>query len=157
MKVLNLQCALGHGFEGWFGSQDDFEAQQADGRLSCPMCGSTEVRRLPSAPRLNLSGARAAGDVPASPSASSAAAAAGATVSVPGDSPAARVAAAMRSLLAQTEDVGTRFAEEARRMHYGEAPAKAIRGIATPEQRDALADEGIETLSLRLPPTGPLQ
>ncbi|MEO0003115.1 MAG: hypothetical protein RLZZ22_807, partial [Pseudomonadota bacterium] len=58
MKVLDLQCAAGHGFEGWFGSEDDYAAQQARGLLSCPSCGSAEVRRLPSAPRLNLGAGR---------------------------------------------------------------------------------------------------
>jgi hypothetical protein len=66
---------------------------------------------------------------------------------------------AVRKLMAQTEDVGTRFAEEARRIHYGEVPHRGIRGHATPEQREALQDEGIETLAIPVPHAleGPLQ
>ena len=54
MKVLNLQCAHGHGFEGWFGSEDDFQSQLQRGLVECPMCGDTAVTKLLSAPRLNL-------------------------------------------------------------------------------------------------------
>ena len=62
MKVLNLRCAGGHGFEGWFASEDDFTAQAAAAGIACPLCGDTEISRLPSAPRLNVgrhAGARA--------------------------------------------------------------------------------------------------
>ncbi|MDE2564970.1 MAG: DUF1178 family protein, partial [Burkholderiales bacterium] len=67
--------------------------------------------------------------------------------------------AGVRELLARTEDVGLRFAEEARRIHYGEAEARGIRGQATPEQREALREEGIETVAIPLPRAleGPLQ
>ena len=58
MKVLNLCCAQGHGFEGWFASEDDFLAQNDRSAVECPLCADTAVTRLPSAPRLNLSGAR---------------------------------------------------------------------------------------------------
>ena len=59
MKVLNLRCAAGHGFEGWFGSEQDFQDQSERQQVACPMCGDTGIARLPSAPRLNLSGAKA--------------------------------------------------------------------------------------------------
>ena len=67
--------------------------------------------------------------------------------------------ASVRKLLASTEDVGTRFAEEARRMHYGEVPQRGIRGQASPEEREALRDEGIETVAIPVPQAldGPLQ
>src|SRR5438045_5533830 len=54
MKVLNLQCTQRHGFEGWFGSEDDFQGQLARGLVECPICGDTGIAKLPSAPRLNL-------------------------------------------------------------------------------------------------------
>src|SRR5581483_12525824 len=57
MKVLDLQCPLGHRFEGWFASADDFESQLSRKLIECPICSATEVSRMPSAPRLNLSGA----------------------------------------------------------------------------------------------------
>ena len=58
MKVLDLRCANGHGFEGWFGSEDDYLAQNGRGQVECPLCSDRVISRLPSAPRLNLSGAR---------------------------------------------------------------------------------------------------
>src|SRR5664279_4085471 len=58
MKVLDLRCGAGHTFEGWFASEDDYGSQRERGLLDCPVCGNAEVLRLPSAPRLNLSGAR---------------------------------------------------------------------------------------------------
>ena len=51
MKVLSLRCAHGHGFEGWFGSEDDYLSQCERGLVECPLCGSGDVSRLPSAPR----------------------------------------------------------------------------------------------------------
>ena len=54
MKVLNLRCTGGHGFEGWFASEEDFVAQAAAAGIACPLCGSAEISRLPSAPRLNV-------------------------------------------------------------------------------------------------------
>ena len=59
MKVLNLRCAHDHGFEGWFASEDDFLSQSQRGAIECPWCGDADIARLPSAPRLNISGARA--------------------------------------------------------------------------------------------------
>jgi hypothetical protein len=148
MKVLNLRCANGHVFEGWFASEDDFLDQNGRGLLECPLCADKVVTRLPSAPRLNLSGARepAPTEPPPAPPAQAA------------DLQAAWLQA-VRRLVAETEDVGDRFPEEARRIHYGEVPQRGIRGQATPEQREALREEGIETYALPLPPAlkGPVQ
>lgn len=156
MKVLNLRCANGHGFEGWFGSDDDFMQQNGDGRIECPLCADRIITRLPAAPRLNLSGARA----PAAPpdQMSPQAPAATAAPAQPADLQAAWLQA-VRHLLASTEDVGERFAERARRMHYGEEPLRGIRGQATPEDRAALLDEGIETMAIPVPHAlkGPVQ
>jgi len=145
MKVLDLCCGTGHAFEGWFASEDDYRGQLERGLLDCPVCGNADITRRPSAPRLNLSGARA----PAAPARAGAAPPAGrdASTAVLGG-PVARLAEAVAEILRQTEDVGERFAEEARRIHYGETEAKAIRGQATPAEREALADEGIEVFSL---------
>ena len=146
MKVLDLRCANGHGFEGWFGSEDDFLDQNGRGLVECPLCADRVVTRLPSAPRLNLSGAREPAPVPAKAE------------------PAAADLQAMwmqvvRHAIENTDDVGERFAEEARRIHYGEADARGIRGVASPEERHALHEEGIEVLSLPIPPAlkGPVQ
>lgn len=151
MKVLDLRCANGHRFEGWFESDEDFMSQNGGGLVECPMCADKLVTRLPSAPRLNLSGARE--PAPAAPSA------AVTTVDArPADLQAAWLQA-VRHLLANTDDVGDRFAEEARRIHYGEEPQRGIRGQATPEERSALLDEGIETMAIPVPAAlkGPVQ
>ena len=155
MKVLDLRCGAGHSFEGWFASEDDYGSQRDRGQLDCPVCGNAEVARLPSAPRLNLSGARAPEAAPAHVTSASAPVTA---MTGQGDA-VQRLVDAVAELLKNTQDVGDRFAEEARRIHYGESDAKAIRGQTTPEEREALVDEGIEvfTLSSGLPPKTPLQ
>jgi hypothetical protein len=149
MKVLNLRCANGHGFEGWFGSDDAFMDQNGRGLVECPLCADKVVRRMPAAPRLNLSGARE----PAAPTPTDAA-----TPARPANLQVAWLQA-VRRLMANTDDVGDRFAEQARRIHYGEQPARGIRGRATPEERAALEDEGIETLTIPVPRAleGPVQ
>ena len=136
MKVLNLRCGNGHGFEGWFGSDDEFLDQNGRGAIECPLCADRVIARMPSAPRLNLSGAREQSAASAPPQAA--------------DLQAAWLSAA-RQLIAQTEDVGERFPDEARRIHYGEVPHRGIRGQATPEQRESLRDEGIDVVSIALP------
>jgi hypothetical protein len=147
MKVLDLQCAHGHGFEGWFGSNEDFESQLARGLVECPVCADTAIVKLLSAPRLNLGNAKA----PESER-SNAGAPAPAPANLPAEmSPEARWMRAVREVLAKTEDVGDRFADEARKMHYGETKERGIRGQATPEQTEALLDEGIAVMPLPIP------
>lgn len=148
MKVLDLRCTHGHGFEGWFASSEDFETQLAAGLVECPVCGDTGIVKLLSAPRLNLGNAKA----PQETAAPAVAAASAAASNVPADlSPEARWMRAVREVLAKTEDVGDRFADEARKMHYGETRERGIRGQATPEQTEALLDEGIPVVALPLP------
>lgn len=152
MKVLDLRCTHGHGFEGWFASNEAFDSQLASGLVECPVCGDTAIVKLLSAPRLNLSNAKApkeegrdaahAPSAPASPSTQ---------VSATATSPEARWMRAVREVLAKTEDVGDRFADEARKMHYGETAERGIRGQATPEQTEALLDEGIPVMALPIP------
>jgi hypothetical protein len=151
MKVLDLRCGAGHAFEGWFASEEDYGSQRERGLLDCPLCGDATVMRLPSAPRLNLSGAQA-------PAPTSAEAPAAESRMTPHPA-AVRLVEAVAELLRNAEDVGPRFAEEARRIHYGESEAKAIRGQTTPQEREALSEEGIEvfTLPVALPPKTPLQ
>lgn len=143
MKVLDLRCANGHGFEGWFGSDDEFLEQNGRGAIECPLCGDLVISRLPSAPRLNLSGAQPAAE-PGPPEAFD---------------PQVAWMKAVRSLLKNTDDVGERFPDEARRIHYGEIAPRGIRGQASNEQREALREEGIEVATIALPPAlkGPLQ
>lgn len=137
MKVYNLSCATGHRFEGWFSSEQDFQTQSDERRIECPFCESGDVSRLPSAPRLNLS---SAANKPEENNAELVKAQAQAAVMD-----------ILRKVIANTEDVGERFVEEARRIHYQEAPERAIRGVASPADCEALADEGIEVVSLPIP------
>jgi hypothetical protein len=138
MKVIDLRCQSGHRFEGWFGSDDDFLEQNGRGLIECPLCADTVIVRLPSAPRLNLSGAREAAPQPPAPADEGAALQ-------------ARWLQMVRHVVANTEDVGERFAEEARRIHYGESEERAIRGRASVQEREALSDEGIEVHPLPIP------
>jgi hypothetical protein len=156
MKVLNLRCANGHGFEGWFASDEDYMDQNGRGLIECPLCADKVIARMPSAPRLNLSGAREVEPAKTAPQAQQTPPIA--QTPQPADMQAAFMRA-VREMMQRTEDVGPRFAEEARRIHYGETPERGIRGKASPEEREALREEGIETFALPVPPglDGPLQ
>ena len=153
MKVLNLVCLHEHRFEGWFASEVDYLSQTERGLVECPLCGDTSVTRLPSAPHVHTSSTRDMVPAPA-------------TTAKPAgpDSPVALTQQAawlraVRHVMAHTDDVGDRFAEEARRMHYGETDERAIRGQATRAEAQSLVEEGIAVMPLPLPPAlkGPLQ
>jgi hypothetical protein len=133
LKVFDLRCENEHPFEGWFGSEGDFEAQHAQGLIECPMCGSKEVRRLPSAPRLNLGAPSEQKQEEVLPT--------------PAQMQAMLVRMA-REIVANTDDVGERFAEEARRIHYQEAPERGIRGVTSKQEAEALEEEGIRVMPL---------
>ena len=149
MKVLDLRCSHGHGFEGWFASNEAFETQLAAGLVECPVCADTRILKLLSAPRLNLGNAKAPAEAAA---ASALPSSVPAKAQLPAEqSPEARWMRAVREVLAKTEDVGDRFADEARRMHYGEAEERGIRGQATREQAEALLEEGIPVMALPIP------
>jgi len=137
MKVLNLQCSHGHSFEGWFASEDEFQGQLGRGLVECPLCGDTAVIKMLSAPRLNLG---AAEPTPRQQ-----------VMSTPDASLQAEWMKMVRHVMANTEDVGERFAEEARRIHYGETEDRSIRGQASREETEALVDEGIAVLPLPIP------
>nr|WP_315845871.1 DUF1178 family protein [uncultured Achromobacter sp.] len=140
LKVFDLQCEHSHIFEGWFGSHDDYDAQQARGLVTCPVCGSASITKRLSAPRLNVSHLHAPAQAPAVPAGTSDAEKMAALQAV--------VMKQVRALLRNTENVGPRFAEEARRIHEGDADERPIRGTATPEEREALADDGIEVMAV---------
>jgi hypothetical protein len=154
MKVLDLQCRQGHSFEGWFGSQDDYDAQRARGLVTCPMCNDSEITKMLSAPRLNLGHGNASAQTQTEAVPTEAAPAAAPVPSADANSVAQMQAALMnmvRHVMANTEDVGTRFAEEARKIHYGEREERNIRGQATREETEALLDEGIDVVPLPVP------
>lgn len=149
MIVFDLLCEAGHRFEGWFGSADDFGAQKARGILACPGCGSRAVERVPSATRFNAGAEQAPQQqVPAAP-----------------EAPRAKDPVALAQMLysrmldeilTKTEDVGSEFPAEARRIHYEEAPARAIRGVASGEEYEALVDEGVPVARFPVPSSGSL-
>ena len=143
MKVLNLQCGHQHDFEGWFASEDDFHQQLDRGLLSCPLCGDAQVRKMLSAPRLNLG--KSTGKPP-QPAGGSRQVEVG--HAVPGSELQGRLLRAVRELMNKTEDVGERFADEARAMHQGEMEARSIRGQTTPEVAMELIEEGIDVMPL---------
>ena len=151
MKVLDLQCRQGHAFEGWFASQEDYASQRERGLLTCPVCNDAEVSKKLSAPRLNLGrSAEPAAPLPDAPQVPATAPAAQAMPALPQALQAAMLKM-VRHVMANTEDVGTRFAEEARKIHYGEADNRNIRGQASREETEALLDEGIDILPLPVP------
>ena len=154
MKVLDLQCRHGHAFEGWFASQGDYESQRERGLLTCPVCNDAEVSKKLSAPRLNLGRstepAAPVAEAPQVPPAATATPALPARPALPQELQAAMLKM-VRHVMANTEDVGKQFAEEARKIHYGEAENRNIRGQASREETEALLDEGIDILPLPLP------
>jgi len=155
MKVLDLQCAMHHSFEGWFSSEADFQTQLSARQIECPLCGDASIIKCLSAPRLNLSrpSPPEESETPAEPSEQA--------TDAPPDAATLQSAwvKITRHLMENTEDVGDRFADEVRKMHYGEAPERSVRGHATPKETAELLEEGIEVMQLPVPKMlkGPLQ
>lgn len=145
MIVYDLECEQGHRFEGWFGSAGDFDKQIADKLLSCPVCSSGNVVRRPSASYVNTGATESPRrDLPVPASAG-----------VPqqyANVPPEVVAKVIEHIISNTEDVGAQFPEEARKIHYKEAPERHIRGVASPKEVESLREEGIEVVSLPVPP-----
>jgi len=143
MIVYDLVCARQHRFEGWFGSAEDFTRQRDDALIRCPLCDDASIQRRPSA---NVQvGRTAEAPAPAEPKSEGNAADAAGVPMTGGD---AKVLALLRKLVAETDNVGRAFAEEARKIHYDEAPKRGIRGQATSEEADALREEGIDFMSV---------
>lgn len=179
MKVLDLQCGQQHSFEGWFGSEDDFQSQLARNLVQCPMCGSAEIIKKLSATRINLGkstdpsavATKEAKSLVSANSAPTSALSSSTDLAVPISTTEQtqqisqrpnlppEVAQAMQAawlevakhVMANTEDVGSSFASEARKIHYGEADERAIRGQATPDQTMELIEEGIDVMPLPIP------
>ncbi|GAC1389819.1 MAG: DUF1178 family protein [Variovorax sp.] len=138
MKVFDLQCPQQHTFEGWFGSEGEFQDQLSRRLVECPLCGDVAVTKLLSAPRLNLGAPQQSApqhDV----------------VTAPDVTMQAAWMKMVRHVMANTEDVGPRFAEEARKIHYGETDERGIRGQASVQETQALLEEGIGVLPLPIP------
>ena len=138
MIIFDLVCAHGHRFEGWFASAEAFDAQKNASLVACPICDDASVDRLPSA---QVHVPRAAGRESAAPSPDDAEEQPQheAIAGLPTE-----VLAKLREIVAKTENVGHRFPEEARRIHYNESPPRSIRGQASHDEARELSDEGIE-------------
>jgi hypothetical protein len=132
--VFDLACSAGHVFEAWFGSQADYDGQRQRGLVSCPVCGDGEVGKAPMAPRISGTRSNAAPDPKQVMQA---------------------MMMAQRKMLAQSEDVGTRFAEEARAIHTGDAEERRIHGQATPAEAKTLIEEGVPVQPLPFPVRDP--
>lgn len=158
LKVFDLQCTNGHVFEGWFTSHDNYQEQRESGFLRCPVCDSAELTKKLSAPRLNLSHLKS--DTRASRSTEQEETSAGSSsgsnnaspVASPGTADLASLQAEMlrkfKDIVRNSDDVGVRFADEARRMHNGEIEERSIRGSATADEYAELADEGIAVMPI---------
>lgn len=130
MIVYDLRCSADHGFEAWFKDSATYDRQAEAGEIVCPVCGDTRVAKAPMAPRL----ARRSNEGESEPS--------------PVDSKAVQMREALMQLRRHVESncdyVGDRFAEEARKIHYGETGRRNIYGETTDEQARELVDEGIK-------------
>ncbi|HLY55298.1 MAG TPA: DUF1178 family protein [Stellaceae bacterium] len=128
MIRYELRCGADHEFEGWFRNSAGFDEQLSAGELTCPVCGATEIVKAPMAPAV--------------------------TRSAPQIDPRTVLRALRKAVESNADNVGERFAEEARRIHYGETEARAIYGDATREETEALSDEGIEIAVIPWVPLG---
>ena len=148
MIVFDLACDSGHVFEAWFGSTDDYEGQRERGLVSCPMCGTKEVAKAVMAPNVGAKGNQA----PALPSPNDAVPMRAGTPA-PAEMKAmlSALAKAQAEMLSNSEHVGRRFADEARAMHLGDAPERAIHGQATPEEARSLIEDGVPVAALPMP------
>lgn len=138
MIKYSLKCDAGHGFEGWFSSSDDFDRQQERSLVACPLCGSSTVEKALMAPSVATAEEREQ------------------TAILAADAAQREVLARMREMVKaireNAEDVGERFPEEARKIHYGETEARGIIGQAKREEIGALLEEGIEVAPLPVLP-----
>jgi hypothetical protein len=147
MIHYNLRCARGHTFESWFQSSSAYESQEKRKLVNCPVCGSAKVERAIMAPQIvSKKGRDTPNPVPAP-------AAATTDVAAPASTPLLmaqerELRAKLRELrdhiVKNADNVGERFPNEARKMHYGDIEHRPIYGEATPDEARALIDEGVE-------------
>ena len=150
MIVYDLACEEGHRFEGWFGSSADYDDQRARGLLMCPSCGSAQVAKAPMAPAVPAKGnqrqevlppeSRPMANTPMPPEVQKALAA---------------LAKAQAEALKNSTWVGDKFAEETRKMHYGERDEAPIHGQASLAEAKALIEEGVPVAPLPFPVAPP--
>jgi hypothetical protein len=144
MIVFQLSCEGRHAFEGWFRNRDDFESQLSQGLLTCPVCGSVRVSKELSPVAVHVGRRSSVAKLPSPPSEQT-----GGAPAPP--QPEAFFKALASFVEANFEDVGSAFAQEARKIEGGEAEARNIRGTSTPAEEEALREEGIAFLKIPLP------
>jgi hypothetical protein len=139
MVIYDLSCAVGHAFEGWFDSPEQYRAQLEAGELSCPVCGTEQIEKRPHASALGSQERRGEPQTyPVLPQ----------VVREVMRDALREIASVVR---ANSEDVGDRFADEARAIHREEAPARSIRGAASAEDERALREEGVPFVKIPVP------
>mgnify|MGYP001012685434 CR=1 FL=1 len=139
MIVFDLKCGQSHVFEAWFGSSSDYETQRERGLLSCPLCGNAEIAKAVMAPAVPAKGNTRA-EAPPVPVAG------GDDVRI--KQMLGALADLQKSMIESSEYVGSRFAEEARAIHYGDTDARGIYGETSADEAAQLRDEGIEAMPL---------
>ncbi|HCK17360.1 MULTISPECIES: DUF1178 family protein [Thalassospira] len=135
MILFQLKCEHDHEFEAWFKDGATYEAQAANGDLSCPMCGTSNVGKALMAPRLRTSRQK---EVAAEKQKQKAVA----------EATQAAIAEIRKQVESNCENVGNKFAEEARKIHYGETEKRGIYGQASVKETAELVDEGIDVMAL---------
>jgi hypothetical protein len=148
MIVFDLTCDKNHVFEAWFKDSATFDRQSKRKLVSCAVCGSTHVRKAPMAPRIATGGGEAPAEAAAPITATAGEGPRAMLATDPMAAKAAKLMAELKELRKQIEKnceyVGPRFAESARKMHYGEAEKRNIYGEASEQEARELADEGVE-------------
>ncbi|WP_375407858.1 DUF1178 family protein [uncultured Methylobacterium sp.] len=149
MIRYTLACEAGHGFESWFPSSESYDDQAARGLVTCPHCGSAKVAKAMMAPSI---GRAASGPTEPNLPAVTQQPETVSLIAEPDQRLRAMLKAFRDHVTANADDVGTRFPEEARRIHYGEAGNRAIYGEASPAEARSLIDEGIAVALLPVLP-----
>ena len=138
MIKYTLSCDSGHSFDGWFSSSADFDRQAELGLVSCPVCGSVSVAKELMAPSVSTSRKKDEAKVLMMDQARKEAV--------------AKIRELVTAIRENSDDVGEKFPEEARKIHYGEAEQRGLIGKATADEARALLEEGIEIAPLPVLP-----
>jgi hypothetical protein len=151
MIRYNLRCAKGHSFESWFQSSAAYESQEKRKLVSCPACGSVKVERAIMAPQVVSKKGREAA-VPEAPTTDATAQASTPLLMAQERELRAKIKELRDHIVKNADNVGERFPNEARKMHYGDIEHRPIYGEASPEEARSLLEEGVEVSPLPILP-----